>query len=247
MTKIPSIDLVVARHREDLRWLRRVPPGIRTRVYDKGGAAGGKSIPLPNVGREAHTYLHHIVTQYDDLAEWTVFAQGHPFDHVSTFHHILRELAAGLVPARNFVWMGFIIDWDDATGSQLYRRWSKNPHGIPLDMEGFSQRLWEKPADERYVFYPGANFMVRRTLIGRQPKEFYERALHVAASFPDAAHCFERTWDRMFATDGLPEEHRGKTLPIYTKPIRRLIDAEVQALPTAGAGPHPTPSAQPSF
>ncbi len=32
-------------------------------------------IQLPNVGRETHTYLHHIVSRYDSLADWTVFSQ----------------------------------------------------------------------------------------------------------------------------------------------------------------------------
>ena len=35
-----------------------------------------KVIPLPNVGRESHTYLTHIVTQYDDLSDYTIFFQG---------------------------------------------------------------------------------------------------------------------------------------------------------------------------
>merc|ERR1719248_86361 len=30
---------------------------------------------LPNVGRESHTYLHHIVDNYENLANWTVFTQ----------------------------------------------------------------------------------------------------------------------------------------------------------------------------
>ena len=52
-----------------------------------------KIIPLPNVGRESHTYLYHIIQKYDhynlecgggrfgnnDGA--VVFLQGHPFDH----------------------------------------------------------------------------------------------------------------------------------------------------------------------
>jgi len=60
-------ELVVARHREDLNWLRRVPKRFRVTLYDKGGHPGARH-PLPNIGREAHTYLHHIVTRYDDLA-----------------------------------------------------------------------------------------------------------------------------------------------------------------------------------
>jgi len=32
-------------------------------------------VALPNVGREGHTYLHHIVNNYENLADWTVFSQ----------------------------------------------------------------------------------------------------------------------------------------------------------------------------
>lgn len=59
---------------------------MRVVVYDKGGDAAP---PLPatliaehhlleNIGLESHTYLHHIVSSYDTLAEKTVFAQGAP-------------------------------------------------------------------------------------------------------------------------------------------------------------------------
>lgn len=32
-------------------------------------------MPLPNVGRESHSFLHHIVQNYDELADWIVFSQ----------------------------------------------------------------------------------------------------------------------------------------------------------------------------
>lgn len=32
-------------------------------------------------GREGHTYLRHILENYDNLAEWTIFSQGDPFEH----------------------------------------------------------------------------------------------------------------------------------------------------------------------
>ena len=44
-------------------------------IYDKSPSPVAGSRPLPNVGRESHTYLHHIVSNYDSLADWTVFSQ----------------------------------------------------------------------------------------------------------------------------------------------------------------------------
>lgn len=219
------LELVVARHREDLRWLRRVPGRFTVTVYDKGGHAQAGH-PLPNLGREAHTYLHHLLTRYDELADLTVFAQGRPFDHVSDFHRVLRELAAGGRRAAEFEWLGFIIDWDDAEGSHLFQNWTKNPDRHPLPMGTFFRSLWHEPAPGRVVFYPGAHFIASRELIRRRPRSFYERALALSLSLPEAAHCFERCWDRVFGVNGIPPGLREAPLPVYLKPIRRLLDAQ---------------------
>lgn len=45
-------------------------------MYNKGGDVLPGSIPLPNLGRESHTYLTHIVERYDTLADRTAFFQG---------------------------------------------------------------------------------------------------------------------------------------------------------------------------
>lgn len=217
------VELVVARHSENTNWLRRVPRAVRVTLYDKGGGAAANA--LPNVGREAHTYLHHIVSRFDALADATVFAQGRPFDHVSDFHRVLRDLAAGRRRASGFDWLGFIIDWDDAEGSRLFRNWSKNPGRRPLPMADFFRALWDGPVPERFVFYPGAHFIATRERIRSQPRSYYERALELSAALPDAAHCYERCWDRVFGVDGIPAPFRGAALPVYLKPIRRLLDA----------------------
>ena len=31
--------------------------------------------PLKNIGREGETYLHHIISNYDELSEYTLFIQ----------------------------------------------------------------------------------------------------------------------------------------------------------------------------
>ena len=61
-----SLELVVARYAEDLAWLRRVPKEFAVTVYNKGDIIPD-AIALPNIGREAHTYLHHLADHYEDL------------------------------------------------------------------------------------------------------------------------------------------------------------------------------------
>lgn len=218
-----TVDLVVARYQEDLAWLRRVPRSIRRCVYDKGGGVDSAE-PLTNVGREAHTYLHHFVTRYDELADLTVCVQGKPFDHVPDLHRRLRAWAEGTASVEAFCWLGFLVDEDDATGSRLFQRWSKNPERRPLDMAGFWSRVFAPaPCPDLFVFFGGANFAVTREQVRKRSRTFYEQARAVAADFPDAAHGFERTWNEVFGVPALPPALQGQPRPIYLKPIRRLM------------------------
>jgi hypothetical protein len=49
-------------------------------------------VDLPNVGREADTYLTHIVRNWDRLADTTIFCQGDPFPHSPDFLALLRRV-----------------------------------------------------------------------------------------------------------------------------------------------------------
>ncbi|MBE2181163.1 MAG: DUF3431 domain-containing protein [Chthoniobacterales bacterium] len=217
----PPMELVVARHAEDTAWLRRVPREIRITVYDKGdGTTGG--IPLPNIGREAHTYLHHLAERHDTLADLTVFVQGHPFDHAPDLHQHLRNLAAGSETIRDFQWLGFLADTDDPRGRRLFVPWSKNPAREELDMENFHRALFGGAGPDAYRFFVGAQFAVRREAALRRSRSFYQAARELAATFPLAPHCFERCWDRVFGCDGTAERLPPDRMTAYFKPIRRL-------------------------
>lgn len=224
------LELVVARYQEDLSWLRKRPANLRVTVYDKSpdGSAGNDAIRLPNIGREAHTYLHHIVSRYDDLAEWTVFCQGKPFDHAYDFKKTLQKLVTtselSSAETKQFIWLGHLIDTDDNQGERLFRPWSKNENGRGLDLRGFHQALFGTDGPGLYTFVLGAQFVVHRDLVRQQPLAFYERALAVSVTFPDAAHCFERCWDRVFGAVGIDPEWLGDRLTVFLKPMRHQTE-----------------------
>jgi len=67
-----EVELVIAHFNENQSWSDPYA-AIRT-TYCKGAPVPG-CVPLENVGREGHTYLHHITENYENLAEWTVFSQ----------------------------------------------------------------------------------------------------------------------------------------------------------------------------
>lgn len=95
------LTIVVARYKEDVAWLNDLPADCRVYLYNKGPEiASGTLRPdivirtLPNNGREAQTYLHHLRNHFNaDEGEFTVFTQADPFEHAPGFLHLLKLAA----------------------------------------------------------------------------------------------------------------------------------------------------------
>ena len=220
---VSSLELVVAHYNENLNWLRRVPATIKKTIYSKGEIPTTVSChKLPNVGREAHTYLHHLVNHYDSLADYTIFCQGKPFDHAYDFHTTLRTLTAGAFSEKLFVWLGHIIDTDSSDG-RLFREWSKNITGESLALADFHQELFGISGPQEYAFVLGAQFVVSRKLIHGQPLDFYQKALKLTTTFPNAAHAYERMWDRVLSVEGIDPKWLGDRKTLYLKQVKRLV------------------------
>ena len=75
---INNFEIVVARYNENINWLKKFKS--ITLIYNKGNYDKYLNeynvIHLPNYGRESHTYLYHIINNYDNLKEFTIFFQG---------------------------------------------------------------------------------------------------------------------------------------------------------------------------
>ena len=222
-----DLEVVVARHAEPVAWVRNVPSSARVSVYDKGGDLDPGRLPwarierLENVGHEAHAYLHHLVERYDDLAEVTFFCQGHPFDHAWDLHDVLRAVAAGRERVAGFRWLGFVIDTDDPLGHRLFVPWTKNLDGRELHVDRFHETLFGAPAPQHIPFYLGAQFAVTAAQARTRPRDFYRQARDLARSFPDAAHCFERLWDRVFGVQGVEPGLLGGEMRRYLRSVKR--------------------------
>lgn len=218
-----DVELVVCRCGEELAWTRNVPRGLRITVYDKSPwphRPWPGAIPLPNFGREAHAWLHHLSERYDSLAEWTVFAQGHPFDHCPDMHQVIRGLSCGPAPSEGFWWLGFLWETDDARGRPTFVHWTKNPERRELNLESFFRELWGEAAPEKIRYVGGGQFALSREVAYRRPRDFYDRARTLAANFPDAAHAFERTWDRVFLAPPLDPTLFGPSGLRLLKPVK---------------------------
>ncbi len=75
-----KVQAAIARYSEDLSWVSDLE--CHSIIYNKGQSTFPGALLLPNIGRESHTYITHIIDNYSDLPEFTVFLQGSPFFHM---------------------------------------------------------------------------------------------------------------------------------------------------------------------
>jgi len=213
----PTVQVVVARHREDVSWLEGLGmPGI---VYDKSGGPeshipstiGLPVIGLPNIGRETHTYLTHIVRSYPDFPDYTVFLQGSPFVHMgpeagpdTLKAAIERNIRLG-VQFTGFAWYKLKCDRlgrpHDLAKPENQGKWLGWGKDIPVG-EVYA-RLFACGVPETFlVTAPAGMLFVARARILARPLQFYQVALELIEADPqdenNTGHAFERLWGIVF-------------------------------------------------
>lgn len=113
-----SYKIVVARYNENISWLNSEMSNCI--IYNKGNKLDiNNEILLENVGRESETYLHYIITNYDNLPDVVVFTQAGISDHVDrdyvNYLICIKNSAMRNSKSQNFLThndVGNNINWD---------------------------------------------------------------------------------------------------------------------------------------
>jgi hypothetical protein len=200
---VPSHQIVIARYEEDVSWAA----GLPAVVYNKGTTIDTPipQHPLPNVGREAHTYLSHILRAWNDLAEVTLFTQG-ALDHLPAGIQLNDLLVSGndivvprLVRCREWGPDGRIVHF--GIWKEKMARGRMRAGRLSL-VDWFRRHLNVDPESLGAIAYaPGAIFAVKRRCIRQRPIQLYENLLETVSdhSDPEEAHYLERAWLYVFA------------------------------------------------
>jgi len=173
-----SRGLVVAKYKEDVSWLDEVPREIKVYIYDKSPVG-----ELVNEGRDAHTFLHHMVEHYDDLDDWTVFAQGWPFDHCNR-ERFFRELVGCELDFQELGDVKFSV-----VGNGL-----RECGNLPLT-EYFGTLVNREVFTFSFVW--GMQVVLSKRVIRALPKSLYEKMRDDAIEFykdPFTLPILERVW-----------------------------------------------------
>lgn len=206
-----NVQYVIARYNEDIEWLLYTYKDII--IYNKGEKClFHNQILLSNVGREAHTYLYHIVNNYDKLADITVFSQANIADHCGmNYIGFYDRLISGCRLhgiSQNFYTIsskpgnGVDREFNFTAKNDLHMRYKVPMESIMKISYGeWFDRYIQKPFPTDWTrMYVGAIFAVSKEKIHSRSKEFYEKILKQLEhdNAPIEAHFLERSWYYLF-------------------------------------------------
>ncbi len=211
------MDIVVSRYNEDLSWTLEYPFNkFQYIVYNKGPNENfykdhiKEIISVPNVGRCDHTYLYHIVKNYDNLSQITVFFPGSI--NMNCKKNKAMLLLFGILKTKRACMVG---TYTNNVLKELYHfkldYWrSSEQSNHKLNKEAVLTPAIFRPFGNWYqrhfgnlivnfCLYQGI-FSIDKNDVIQHPKEYYQKFVDElsVSSNPEVGHYVERSWFAIF-------------------------------------------------
>jgi hypothetical protein len=150
-------------------------------------------INLNNIGKEGHTYITHIINNYNNLYDYTIFIQGFPFDHSPNiyskinsykinFKDIHFEYLNNKILKCDF--LGRAIKICDQESSNylpivsIYNKLFKKKIKIETKQNNPFE-LKDSTLGPIFEFGPGAQFIASKKIIKKRSIIFYKKILNI--------------------------------------------------------------------
>jgi hypothetical protein len=221
--------IVIARYNENLEWLKEEPFNqFHYIVYNKGENENYyksdkfiKQVMLEPVGRETHTYLSHIIQNYDNLNTFTIFLVGsveleNRHDRAKRLINDINDtkfekdvfscVSLNDTPVLE-VNKDFLID-NYLSSNELNRKMNSDTKMLPADIRPYSkwyENLFGNVNADSKCFTQNSMFGITKETILSKSKSYYEKLItHVNKHHnPEAQHFFERSWETVFYSSSL--------------------------------------------
>ncbi len=217
-----KITIIIARYKEDISYLLNDEfKNYHIIIYNKGNEISNqeiinkyKIIQLPNVGKCDHTYLHHIIENYDNISDVTIFlpASFYLMDYKKNRGLKVIEKANEtnntVFPVTN---VGSSVLETDYLNNFALNEWktsfgnnqeSNQSYQTKLSPERPYGKWYEKHFPNNkcpYVCYMGI-FAISKEDIHKNPLEKYKTLISYVDDDvnPEAGHFIERAWVSLF-------------------------------------------------
>ncbi len=217
-----KITIIIARYKEDISYLLNDEfKNYHIIIYNKGNEISNqeiinkyKIIQLPNVGKCDHTYLHHIIENYDNISDVTIFlpASFYLMDYKKnrglkviekaneTNNTVFPVTNVGSRVLETDYLNNFALDtWKTSFGNNQE---SNQSYQTKLSPERPYGKWYEKHFPNNkcpYVCYMGI-FAISKEDIHKNPIEKYKSLISYVDDDvnPEAGHFIERAWVSLF-------------------------------------------------
>ncbi len=202
--------LIISRYNEDLEWLKEYNK-FKITVYNKGESLKNQLfyevINLENKGRESHTWLYHIVNNYNSLDDINIFLQGRIDDLGCMAFKNPNEYCKNInkygFKVKRYGLLG-PFHWEDNIGIEKDRRYKKNWEEGAISKSDLGFRKFAKAIFPEIPLFVatsyGGCFAVKKESILQHNIIFYERLLDILSKSqnPIEGHYMERLWCYIF-------------------------------------------------
>jgi len=212
------IEIIVSRYNENLNWLNNYPFNqFQYTIYNKGINDDfiknnvTNIITLPNVGRCDHTYLYHIVKNYNNLAPITVFFPG-SIDSMENKKNNAIKILKNIVKYKTAIFLGnYCNSVKDTFNDFILDNWScSDPINCKLNPENKLCSALIRPFGKWFSYHFGDIIVkyycmqgilsIHKLDVIKHPLIRYQKLLSAVErhSNPEVGHYIERAWGAIF-------------------------------------------------
>ena len=202
-----SYKIIISRYNESIEWLKSEMSNCI--VYNKGEKLNIENeIILENVGRESETYLHYIITNYDNLPDVIVFTQARISDHkgLDDINYLINIKNEAFC---NSMSQNFSIHNDVGRCMHFDKTWNLREDGYylkdnykttPITFLDWFRTNIDIHYPNPIYFYCNAIFAVKKENILNKPIDYYKKLILEVNHHVNSAegHFFERSWYYIF-------------------------------------------------
>lgn len=205
-------DLIIARYNENISWVNKIDKTkFNIIIYNKGDELKDyENIRLLNFGRESETYLHHIINNYENISEHTIFLQGNPLEHITSLSDFGYKDVQKFCDYQNYDYekcSDYLADFLNSYtfNDDLVMLSTKHSDMGYIDEKNKLINLLSLNNQIDY-FTPGAQFIIDRNLIKNKPLKFWIKLYNLTKPNSDVCHVqlpyiLERLWVNIFKTN----------------------------------------------
>lgn len=211
-----SKEIVISAFNRDYEWISNLNPDIKKTIYRKGvKIENNKEQEIfieNNVGRDVHTFFYHLYHNYDNLSDYTFFAQDYPFDHWSNLVETVNGDKETIMKNAMLTHEGYFaylsgpdFNLDESVkvgnGKVLICNPDGSPHHPGLDLNYCWNLLFYEPSPDKYEFVPAGHFGITKEHARKRSKEFYGEIVKLLETYEQAPWIIERLEGYIFNTN----------------------------------------------